>query len=287
MSVSFRIAAFNDEISQDFERVIQVCKDYALPGIELRQTNGKQPHMLTGGEAKALRQRLDDEGLVCCCVSPPFYKCKIDDPDAIAKHHEMLRRCIEHAHVLGASFVRGFTFWRDGAFDEERCKRVVDLYEAPVAILEAMDCRLAMENEAACSVALGRETKAFMLGLNSPRVVSIWDPANCVMCKDKETPFPDGYEDQKPWMGHIHMKDARWNDEEKHMCVCMGEGQVDWTGQFRALRDDGYEGWISMETHWKPTDEEIQARGGLNGLETKEFATRKCLDAVMKMLAQF
>ena len=32
--------------------------------------------------------------------------------------------------------------------------------------------------------------------------------------------------------------------------VPLGEGGIDWKGQIRALAEDGYKGWISLETHW-------------------------------------
>jgi sugar phosphate isomerase/epimerase len=31
----------------------------------------------------------------------------------------------------------------------------------------------------------------------------------------------------------------------------MGKGIIDWTGQFRALKLDGYQRAVSLETHWR------------------------------------
>jgi sugar phosphate isomerase/epimerase len=31
----------------------------------------------------------------------------------------------------------------------------------------------------------------------------------------------------------------------------MGHGLIDWTGQFRALKRDGYHRAVSLETHWR------------------------------------
>jgi len=31
----------------------------------------------------------------------------------------------------------------------------------------------------------------------------------------------------------------------------MGRGVIDWAGQFRALKNDGYHFAVSLETHWR------------------------------------
>jgi sugar phosphate isomerase/epimerase len=53
----------------------------------------------------------------------------------------------------------------------------------------------------------------------------------------------------------------------------MGTGIVDWAGQFRALKKDGYGGAISLETHW---------RGGL----TPEEASRRSMAGLKALLKQ-
>ena len=48
---------------------------------------------------------------------------------------------------------------------------------------------------------------------------------------------------------HVHAKDCRLGGHSPIWCA-LGEGSIDWKGQVRALRADGYKGWISLETHW-------------------------------------
>ena len=33
--------------------------------------------------------------------------------------------------------------------------------------------------------------------------------------------------------------------------AAMGRGVIDWAGQFRALKQDGYRRAVTLETHWK------------------------------------
>ena len=54
----------------------------------------------------------------------------------------------------------------------------------------------------------------------------------------------------------------------------MGKGVVDWLGQFRALKKDGYTGALSLETHWR-----------LGG-STPEESTRQSLAGMKALLGQ-
>jgi L-ribulose-5-phosphate 3-epimerase len=82
-----------------------------------------------------------------------------------------------------------------------------------------------------------------------PNLKVVWDPANAYV--SGETPFPDGYR-RLPVerIAHVHAKDCRVEGHRPIWCA-LGEGGIDWKGQIRALADDGYKGWISLETHWQ------------------------------------
>ncbi len=49
---------------------------------------------------------------------------------------------------------------------------------------------------------------------------------------------------------HVHLKDA----DAKGNWTKMGTGVIDYAGQFRALDRDGYEGLLSLETHYEVPD---------------------------------
>jgi len=66
------------------------------------------------------------------------------------------------------------------------------------------------------------------------------------------------------------VKDVVWEDD-KPKFVYIGDGDIDYVGQFRALEADGYEGYLSLETHYKP--------GG-----AAEEGSRQCLASLREML---
>src|SRR5260370_24094156 len=78
-----------------------------------------------------------------------------------------------------------------------------------------------------------------------------WDPGNAAARGEK--PYPDG--DSllpKNRIGHCHCKDATQRQNRNGTeWAAMGSGVIDWVGQFRALKADGYRHAVSLETHWR------------------------------------
>ncbi|MCL2478061.1 MAG: sugar phosphate isomerase/epimerase, partial [Treponema sp.] len=84
-----------------------------------------------------------------------------------------------------------------------------------------------------------------------PYVQGLWDPGNDIWDPDNEIPYPDGYNFIKKYISHVHLKDGR-RINGKAEGAPIGRGEVDWKGQFRALIDDGYSGFVTLETHYRP-----------------------------------
>ena len=61
--------------------------------------------------------------------------------------------------------------------------------------------------------------------------------------------------------------------EGKYEWAPMGQGIIDWVGQFRALRKDGYRGALSLETHWR-------------GVGTAEESSRVSMKGMQQLLAR-
>jgi sugar phosphate isomerase/epimerase len=98
-----------------------------------------------------------------------------------------------------------------------------------------------------------------------------WDPGNAAA--SGEIPYPDGYKLlPKDRIGHCHCKDVV-KKGKKYDWAPMGGGLIDWAGQFRALKSDGYRSAVSLETHW-------------NGGGSPEESSRKSWAGMKKLLQQ-
>ncbi len=97
-----------------------------------------------------------------------------------------------------------------------------------------------------------------------------WDPGNAAARGEK--PFPEGYNlSPKDRIGHCHCKDVVLKPGgADYNWAKMGSGIVDWVGQFKALKRDGYRYAVSLETHWAgggtPEDSTRQSWAGMKSL---------------------
>ena len=113
---------------------------------------------------------------------------------------------------------------------------------------EDLGLTLCVENVRSCFGNKGVNTAAILAAVDHPNVRAIWDPANDFVSGGED--FRPGYEATKPWMVHVHAKDATEIDAATGLTAwtAIGAGDLDWTAQICALIDDGYGGHISLET---------------------------------------
>ena len=285
----FKIGVIGDEVSQDFQTVVDVSKEFNLDSIEIRSVWDKAPQELTKNDIDQMKRILDKTGLQIIGVASPFFKCDIDDSEARKEHLQILKDCIQLAHEFDAKIIRTFAFWK---FDnlEQRWDEIISAYDEPVRIAEGEGVILGLENEYSTSLATALLTERFIRQINSPSVKAIWDPANEAHAEEEgETPYPNAYNRLRPFMAHAHLKDAALNEETDEMeSVPVGEGIIDWPGQLQAYIDDGYEGHLTLETHWRPqvklADDIVHTPGGSQFSQDGEEASRICLQNLFKMI---
>jgi len=283
----FKLSVISDEISQDFQRVVDVCREYQVPLVEPRSVWDTPPHKLSDEQLAEMKRILDAAGMGVACIASPFLKCDLGNEEQYREHLGILRRCIEMAHFFGCNIIRGFTFWKTGPA-EAVWQQLLDAYAEPIKICEAEDVYIGIENEASTHIATAAEAERLYQDLASDRVKAIWDPANEVYAEDGELPYPDAYRRMRPYLIHVHIKDAvRGPDGTRCVPVGIG-GYIDYHGQLQALVDDGYEGACSLETHWRPQaalDENLLNRpGGSAFSEGGEYASRVCLENLRELI---
>jgi sugar phosphate isomerase/epimerase len=259
----FQLGIITDEISDDFDYALDRMVEWSIPFAEIRGVNGKNVSDLTPEELERVKTALHARGIRACGIASPFYKCELTGGAAqdtgnlhlaqdrsLDQQIEVLHRCIRAAHALETPFIRVFAFWRRGETTPEIFDRIVELFHEPLRIAREAGVTLLLENEHDCYMSTGVETASIMAALAEEGLRSVWDPGNAY--RAGETPYPDGYEALKPYIAHIHLKDLVHTDEGKWKWVPIGEGDVDYLGQLKALNRDGYSGVLSLETHYRP-----------------------------------
>lgn len=266
MNSPFRVAVINDEVGQDFGRTCEVIsREFGMEWVELRGMWGKNLLSLDSKEVGEVRTILEKYKLRVTDIASPLFK--VDWPDApksefspkgaqfnadftYAQQDEVLERSIQLAKAFRTDRVRCFDFWR--LQDQKPYRSAInEKLLAAAAAVGKKDIILLLENEPSCNTATGAEAAKFLSEVKSPSLMLNWDPGNAA--SRGEIAFPDGYALlPKERIGHCHCKDVtKKTDGKGYAWAAMGRGIVDWTGQFAALKRDGYRFAVSLETHWR------------------------------------
>jgi len=282
----FHLGAISDEITQDFEKALLWIKGFGLEWVELRFVWNKYVTDFTPDDVKRVKDLLAKHSMKVSVVDSPYFKTLLPGtqskfaegkPDPLqsdfSRQDAILERAMARAKDFGTDKVRIFSFLRvtepKTVFD-----RVAKELEKTAAIAKREGIRLVLENEFSCNVATGTESAAMLDAVKSPAFGLNWDPGNAYAAG--ETPFPDGYEPiDKKRIWHMHLKDAvpdPKSDEAKWMPI--GGGKIDFVGQFRALMKNGYEGSMSLETHY------------LNAAKNKEQSSRESMEGLLKVIKE-
>jgi len=281
----FRIAVINDEISQDFGRACEVAsREFGMHWTELRSMWKKNIVSLDEQQVAEARRILDKFQLRVTDIASPLFK--VDWPGApkskfsegksfganftMAQQDEVLERALDMAKAFQTDRVRCFDFWRLANQDPYRAAINDKLLQAANQAGKK-GITLVLENEPACNTATGAEAAKVLDAVKSPYLMLNWDPGNAATLG--ETPYPDGYNLlPKERIGHCHCKDAV-KKGKGYDWAPMGGGIIDWAGQFKALKRDGYHFAVSLETHW-------------NGGGSPEESSRKSWAGMKKLLQQ-
>src|SRR5579862_9823406 len=262
MTQHFPIAAITDEFSPDIERSVASMRDIGMVGAELRMVFGKNIVDLSEDELARAQDIVAAQGLKIISIASPLLKCVLPDgpevdarfqQDSFASRHTIadqprLRdRAFEIAKKTGARIIRVFSYWR--TVQPEKCfDRVVEALHGLADHAAKEDLIIGLENEHACNIATAAETARVLAVIDHPNLKVVWDPANAYVAGERA--YPDGYR-LLPVnrIVHVHAKDCHVADH-KVAWGPLGECDLDWKGQIQALVDDGYKGYISLETHW-------------------------------------
>jgi sugar phosphate isomerase/epimerase len=262
MSQLFPIAAITDEFSPDLAVAARSMASIGMTGAELRMLFSKNIIDLTDEEVDRASAICRENGLEIISIASPVLKCVLPGaPEVDARFQQdsfnarhtiedqprLAERAFQIAERTGAKIIRVFSYWR--SVRPEACFDAI--VEALSGLAEKAGARgliIGLENEHACNIATGAETARLLAAVAHPALKVVWDPANAYVAG--ENPFPDGYRQLPPGrIVHVHAKDCHV-DGHKVNWGPLAECNVDWTGQIAALVQDGYRGWISLETHW-------------------------------------
>ena len=256
----FLFSAFADEASPVIAEQIAECKKNGIEYIELRNCGGKNISDFTVDEAKALKKELDEGGIKVSSIGSHYGKIEITDD--FAPHFEAFKNTVEVAKILGAKYIRMFSFYflKGESFDEykdevfARMEKMVDYaYERGVLCCHENERGIYGDIPSRCEEIADRFGE---------KIGTIFDPANYILAgADTKAGF-DALCDRVTYM---HIKDAV---ASSGTVVPAGEGEGNLEYILRKL--DKREGvfFLSVEPHLKVFD-------GLGKLEVSDELSLK------------
>lgn len=281
----FKLGIITDEITQDFAKAVEFLKSYSLEYCELRELWDKNLMNASQQELDRARRLLRKRGLRVSNLASPLFKYDLPEMPAPESQRDifraqftdedterLLQKASELAHFFDTRLIRIFSYWR--VEDPEKAYPYVrDRLARAAKVAEKNGVILCLENEPACNVGSGRELGRILKDIHSPHLRGVWDPGNAVTLG--EAPYPEGYNAVRGLFAHMHVKDVKRDAQTgKWIWVPVGQGVGDFRGLFKVLRQEEYNGTVSLETHYRRADG--------NALES----TRESLEGLLKVLRE-
>jgi L-ribulose-5-phosphate 3-epimerase len=282
----FKVGIITDELTQNLEEALKFISTYSLSYCELREMWNKNIMNLSESELERAKRLIQKHSFHISDIASPIFKYNLPEMPAKPSERrdtfmanftdqdteELLNKSFKLAHFFGTDKVRIFSYWR--VDNPEKAYPHVRNRLAKAAGMAARNrIVLVLENEHTCNVGTGAELGHIVREIDSPNLRALWDPGNATMLG--EVPYPDGYEHVRGLISHVHVKDSR-KDPKTGQIVWMpvGSGTIDFRGQFKALRADGYTRTVSLETHYRRPD------------GNKIESTRESLEGLLRILRE-
>ena len=240
------ISGFADEISSDFDAQLKTVTELGMKYISLRSADGKGIADYTVEEVRErLLPRLDVAGVKVSSIGSPIGKVGIADEEGFQKQLARLDELCRIAQLLDCRFIRMFSFFMpEGANPADYREAVLEKMKRFLDVARQYDVVLMHENEKDIYGDTGARCLDLMESIDDPLFQSAFDFANFVQCGEDPAACWDLLHE---YIVYIHIKDAVSNDNENVVCGT-GEGKIKELLD-RAVNQEGYEGFLTLEPH--------------------------------------
>lgn len=275
------ISGFSDEISMDFTKQLETVTSLGMQYISLRSADHKNIAEYTADTVREeLLPRLKQYGVKVSSLGSPVGKVSVEDEEGFTQHLAGLETLCEICKVLDCRYIRMFSFFiPEGKNADDYRDVVIEKLRKFAAVAEKHNVVLLHENEKDIYGDTGARCKIIFDALASDHFRAAFDFANFVQCGEDTEKC---WELLRPYIEYIHIKDAVSSDKENVLCGT-GEGKIKEL-LTRAIRDEGYEGFLTLEPHLVLFD----ALGSLETQDAKDvIKTNKAKDGVEGYTMQY
>lgn len=199
--MKFRLAAFADEADSCLDGQISAMTENGVDYLEIRGVDGENISDITTDKARDIRARLDTAGISVWSLGSPFGKIGITED--FEPHLEKFKHGLELADILGAGYIRIFSFYVPHDNTERYSDKVMRRLEKMLAAAKGSGIILCHENEK--GIYGDNAERCAEIHKTLPELRAVFDPANFVQC-GQET--KSAWELLSPYVEYLHIKDA-------------------------------------------------------------------------------
>ncbi len=272
-----KLGVICDGISRDLAHTVDVMDEFGLDYAELQFVGDKEVGDHTDQEIRAIDKLLRDRGKPVSCLSRHVFAglttANTPGDAQHAAHMDALKRVISMAQIVGSPLVRIMTnkkeqiLWGHGGAEKWNVahgawEKTLPLIAPAVELARRENVTLVVETGNGTMVNSNYTARKLIDDLDAKDALKVlWDPANNCWCHERA--YPDGYAAVRGgYLGHLHIKDVLVDTPRATLTVKeMGKGQLadQFTPMADALRSDGYDGVISLESVYHPGDGDFEA----------------------------
>lgn len=233
-----KLAVVADEIGTSLEEQIKSMKLANIKYIEMRKVNDKYLWEYSKEELKEFKKILDNNNIKVITLDSPVGK----KPFPYERKMELFDLYLDISKIFNNKFVRIFSNIGKELEENEIKENLKRLTEK--AKLENIE--LLMENERATLAESPVDCARLINDISNINI--IYDLSNAFL--EKHNVF-DCYEKSKEKISYIHLRDYNLKKQEY---AHLGEGDIEIKKFMKLLKEDKFDGFISIGTHLPMND---------------------------------
>lgn len=219
-----------------------------------------------------VKQCAQDNHIQIICLTP--YNSYFNSLDEEVRQKELaaIEDVIGYCDFLGAKYIRiygGNLVAGDTEKLEERWAKLVESLRYLGDKAAEKGVTLVVENHFNTMAVSANQSAKLMEDVNHPAVRILYDQANLAFTGNED--YVQAIQTQQQYVAYMHVKDlvfkegvaftssdvAHPKEEERNVYTrIVGEGVLPWPEILRAVKEQGYDGWLSLEyeRRWHPDD---------------------------------
>lgn len=233
------------------EQVLDTASQYGFEGVELRGIqDGMEPGSITcllpENREKTLKA-FAERGIKLCVFGTSVH---FHDPETVEQHYQTALEALRFCAECGIPMMRIFGNEVHPETEETQLSQIAEYFEKLSHEAEKVNVKVLLEVHG--NLTTIERLRYVAERVQSPAFGIIWDVGHTHTNYGMQ--FETFYRALKPWICHIHMKDAIHENGKLHHLCPIGEGHLPLREMVAMLEADGYQGYYSLEweKRWHP-----------------------------------